>query len=207
MGFYDDHVLPRVIDIALGRHVDDLRRRVCADLHGDVLEVGFGTGPNIGFYPAAVTRVLGVEPSVGARRLAASAIADAPVPVELVGLDGARVDLPDRSVDCVLSTWTLCTIPDVDAAVGEMRRVLRPGGAVHFVEHGVSPRPGVARWQHRIEPAWGRLAGGCHLTRSAPDLLRAHGFDDVDVTIVTKGPELLARMSVGTARRREVSSR
>lgn len=201
VGFYDDHVLPRVIDVALGRHVDDLRRQVCEGLHGEVLELGFGTGPNVPYYPSAVIRVLAVEPSHGARRLAAPTIAASPVPVEFAGLDGARIDLPDASVDCVLSTWTLCTIPDVDSAVAEMYRVLRPGGAVHFVEHGESPSPWVARWQRRIEPIWGAVAGGCHLARSAPDLLRAHGFTTAEVDVVHKGPELVARMSVGTARR------
>ncbi|MFD0926595.1 class I SAM-dependent methyltransferase [Williamsia deligens] len=201
MGFYDDHVLPRIIDVALGRHVDDLRRRVCDGLYGDVLEVGFGTGPNVPFYPSTVTRALAVEPSPGARRLAAPAIASSAAPVEFVGLDGARIDLPGASVDCVLSTWTLCTIPDVDAAVAEMFRLLRPGGQVHFVEHGISPSPSIARWQERIEPAWGAVAGGCRLTRSAPDLLRAHGFAAPEVDVVRKGPELVARMSIGTARR------
>ncbi|WP_299575926.1 class I SAM-dependent methyltransferase [uncultured Williamsia sp.] len=179
----------------------DLRAQVCRGLQGVVLEVGFGTGPNIPFYPPTLTRVLAVEPSSGARGLAADRIATSPVPVEFVGLDGARIDLSDASVDCVLSTWTLCTIPDVDAAVAEMHRVLRPGGAVHFVEHGVSPRPSTARWQRRIEPVWGAVAGGCHLTRDAPDLLRAHGFEPHEVAVVHKGPDLVARMSVGTARR------
>ncbi|MGZ8178990.1 class I SAM-dependent methyltransferase [Williamsia sp. SKLECPSW1] len=201
MGFYDDRVLPRVIDLTLGRHVADLRARACAGLRGEVLELGFGSGPNIPYYPAAVTRVLGVEPSVGARRLAAPRIAASPTPVDLIGLDGARIDLPDASVDCVLSTWTLCTIPDVDAAIAEMHRVLRPGGAVHFVEHGVSPRPSIARWQRRIEPVWGAVAGGCHLTRDTPALLREHGLELDDLDVVHKGPDLVARMSIGTAHR------
>ena len=201
MGFYDDHVLPRVIDVALGRHVDDLRRQVCDGLHGEVLEVGFGSGPNIPFYPSAVSRVLAVEPSSGARRLATPAIASSSVPIEFVGLDGARIDLPDASIDGILSTWTLCTIPDVGAAVAEMYRLLRPGGLVHFVEHGISPSPSTARLQRRIEPVWGAIAGGCHLTRSAPELLRAHGFAAPEVEVVRKGPELVARMSIGTARR------
>ncbi len=201
MGFYDDRVLPRVIELALGRHVEDLREQACRGLHGEVLELGFGSGRNVPHYPRSVSRILAVEPSLGARELAAGRIATSPVPVEFVGLDGARVDLPDASVDAVLVTWTLCTIPDVDAAVAEMYRVLRPGGRVHFAEHGESPRPSTARWQKRIEPVWSAIAGGCHLTRSAPDLLRAHGFEAVDVDVVHKGPELVARMSIGTARR------
>lgn len=201
MGFYDDRVLPRIIELSLGRHVEDLRAHVCRGLDGVVLEVGFGSGRNIAHYPRSVSRVFAVEPSLGARRLAADRIAESPVPVDVVGLDGARVDLPDASVDCVLTTWTLCTIPDVDPAVDEMYRVLRPGGRVHFVEHGLSPRPATARWQRRIEPIWGAVAGGCHLTRNAPDLLRAHGFQPQDVDVVSKGPDLVARMSIGTARR------
>lgn len=201
MGFYDDRVLPRVIDLSLGRHVDDLRAQVCRGLHGVVLEVGFGSGRNIPHYPRTVSRVLAVEPSLRARQLAADRIASSPTPVEFIGLEGARIDLPDASTDCVLTTWTLCTIPDVDAAVDEMHRLLRPGGQVHFVEHGVAPSPSTARWQKRIEPAWGVVAGGCRLTRNAPDLLQAHGFEPHDVDVVRKGPELVARMSIGTARR------
>ena len=155
----------------------DARTRVCRGLHGEVVEIGFGTGLNAEFYPAAVTRLRAVEPSALCMRLAGPRIAQSPAPVELAGLTGERLDLPSESADAVLSTWTLCTIPNVDAALAEVRRVLKPGGEFHFIEHGHSPDPKVAAWQRRIEPAWKRVAGGCHVTRHIPDLLGNAGFE------------------------------
>ena len=173
MGVYDDHVLPRLVDVALGRPFEKTRARVAADLTGDVLEVGFGSGRNVPHYPSGVNRVLAVDPAESGRKLAAKRVAASKVPVEFVGLDGQNLPLPDESVDHVLVTWTLCTIPDVERALGEMRRVLRSGGSLHFVEHGRSPRSTIARWQDRVTPMWGKVAGGCHLNRSIPDLIAA----------------------------------
>jgi ubiquinone/menaquinone biosynthesis C-methylase UbiE len=125
--------------------------------------------------------VWAVEPSVVARRIAAPRIAGSPVPIDLVGLDGQRLPLDDASADGALSTWTLCTIPDVERALAELRRVLRPGGRFHFVEHGLHPDPGTQKWQHRLEPVQKAWAGGCHLTRSAEELVTRAGFDLVEV--------------------------
>ena len=177
MGFYEDRILPRVIDIALGRAMEPVRADIAAGLSGEVLEVGFGSGRNIPHLPPGVTRLLAVDPAVHGRRLAARRLAETSIPVEFIGLDGQWLALPDESVDHVLVTWTLCTIPDVDRALGEMHRVLRPGGALHFVEHGRSPHPTSARRQERITPWWGKVAGGCHLDRAIPDLIAAAGFD------------------------------
>jgi ubiquinone/menaquinone biosynthesis C-methylase UbiE len=175
VGLWGDQVLPRVVDVALrSPSVSDARRRVCAGLSGEVLEIGFGSGLNAPHYPAAVTRVLAVEPSDVAWRLAGKRLGD--LPVARVGLDGQSLPLPDASADCALSTWTLCTIPDPVAALREVSRVLRPGGRLHFVEHGLSPEPGVARWQHRLQPLQHRLAGGCHLQRPVDRLLTRAGF-------------------------------
>ncbi|WP_460863785.1 class I SAM-dependent methyltransferase [Rhodococcus aerolatus] len=204
MGLYTDRVLPRLIDVALGRGVEALRAEVCAGLHGTVVEVGFGSGRNVAHYPAAVSRVLAVDPSPGGRALAADRIAASPVPVEWVGLDGQRLPLAAGSADAVLSTWTLCTIPDVATALAEVRRVLRPGGTLHVLEHGRSPRPGVAAWQHRLGPVWGRLAGGCHLDRPVPDLLRAAGFEVDGLRTFVEGPELSGRLFLGEARTQDV---
>jgi ubiquinone/menaquinone biosynthesis C-methylase UbiE len=171
MGFYDDRVLPRLTDLVLGRPMEETRARVAAGLSGEVLEIGFGSGRNLPHLPAGVTRLLAVEPAAGGRTLAAPRIAAAPLTVEFVGDDGQALPLPDASVDHVLTTWTLCTIPDAEQALREVHRVLRPGGTMHFAEHGRSPRPGVARWQDRLTPSWGRFAGGCYLNRRIDDLV------------------------------------
>jgi ubiquinone/menaquinone biosynthesis C-methylase UbiE len=178
MGFYGDQLLPRFQDKVMGRKAaSEVRARVCAHLHGEIVEVGFGTGLNAPYYPSAVTKVFAVEPSTVCMRIAEPRIAGSPAQIELAGLTGERLDLPSAEFDAVLSTWTLCTIPDLAAALEEIRRVLKPGGALHFVEHGHAPDPNVATWQHRIEPLNKRLAGGCHLTRRIPEMIEQAGFD------------------------------
>ncbi|MFE6649576.1 class I SAM-dependent methyltransferase, partial [Nocardioides sp. NPDC057772] len=141
-----------------------------------VIEIGFGSGSNIGLYPAEVTEIVAVEPSDLAWELSASRRSGSTVPVSRVGLDGARLPLDDASVDTGLVTFSLCTIPDVAGALAELRRVLRPGGTIGFAEHGLSPDPAVARWQHRLDGLQQRLFGGCHLTRDIPELLADQGF-------------------------------
>jgi ubiquinone/menaquinone biosynthesis C-methylase UbiE len=177
VGIYRDQVLPRVTDLVMSRGAfAPIRARVGAGLQGEVLEIGFGSGLNVPYYPPAVTRVLAVDPATVGRKLAAARVAASGVPVEYLGLDGQ--DLPTRaeSVDHVLTTWTLCTIPDAGRALREVHRVLRPGGALHFVEHGRSPDPRVARWQDRLTPLQRRVAGGCHLNRPIADLIAASGL-------------------------------
>jgi ubiquinone/menaquinone biosynthesis C-methylase UbiE len=178
MGVYEERVLPRFVDLALsGKVFARLRARVAAGLTGDVLEVGFGSGRNVPFYPETVTRVLAVDPAVAGRKLAAKRVAASAIPVDYIGLDGEQLPLPDESVDHVLTTWTLCTIPNVDRALTEMRRVLRTGGALHFVEHGRAPDPSVARWQDRLTPFQRRIAGGCHLNRRIDEVVGGAGFE------------------------------
>ena len=177
MGVYSERVLPHLINVTMNnKETRKTRARVCDGLEGDVVEIGFGTGHNLPFLPATVTRLLAVEPSRRSVDLARDRIAAAGVPVEVVGLDGQRLPLPDDSADAVLCTWSLCTIPDAVAAVREMRRVLRPGGALHFVEHGRSPHDKVRRWQDRLNGMQQRLAGGCNLNRDIPALIEAGGF-------------------------------
>lgn len=177
MGFYREQVLPRVQDKVMGvERMRKVRARVCAGLKGDVVEVGFGTGLNVRYYAGEVTRVYAVEPSQVCMRIAGPRIEGAATPVEPAGLTGERLDLPSGTFDAVLSTWTLCTIPDVEAALAELRRVLKPGGTLHFVEHGHAPDDGVARWQRRIETVWKPIAGGCHLTRPIDRLIENAGF-------------------------------
>ena len=153
MGLYRDQVLPRFTNVLLdSKDYGRVRDRVASRLSGEVLEVGFGSGLNVPYYPASVRRVRAVDPAAVGRKLAAKRVAASAVPVEYVGLDGQRLPLESESVDHVLVTWTMCTIPDVDEALREMHRVLRAGGQVHFAEHGLSPDAKVAKWQHRLDP-------------------------------------------------------
>jgi ubiquinone/menaquinone biosynthesis C-methylase UbiE len=176
--FYTDQVVPRLTDKMLGtRAVTKLRRRAVDGLHGEVVEIGFGSGLNVPLYPPDVTTVYAVDPSAVARELSAGRVAASPVKVEFVGLDGASLPLEDASVDAALSTFTLCTIPDVAGALSEVRRVLRPGGTFHFLEHGLCPEPEVARKQHRFNGIQQRLAGGCHLDRPIDALIGEAGFE------------------------------
>jgi ubiquinone/menaquinone biosynthesis C-methylase UbiE len=202
VGVYGEHVLPRLIDVACNMKVAlEQRRRVCDGLAGEVVEIGFGSGSNVPFYPAAVTRVAAVEPADVGWKLARERLREATVPVERSGLDGQSLPFADDSFDAALSTWTMCTIPDVDAALRELRRVLRPGGKLHFVEHGLAPDEKVRAWQHRLEPLQKRLFGGCHLTRPTVELLRGAGFEVVHVdSYYEKGsPKPLGANSLGVA--------
>jgi ubiquinone/menaquinone biosynthesis C-methylase UbiE len=203
MGLYSEHVLPRLISAGGAKKAaQPLRRRACAGLTGTVLEIGFGAGHNVPYYPAAVTAVDAVEPSDVAWRLAAERVASAAVPIRRSGLDGQSLPFPDDGHDTALSTWTLCTIPDVDAALREIRRVLVPGGTLHFVEHGLAPDASVQRWQHRLEPVQKRLFGGCHLTRQIVDLLTGAGFTiaELDVFYEAATPKIVGANSLGVAR-------
>ncbi|MFH5211123.1 class I SAM-dependent methyltransferase [Antrihabitans spumae] len=182
MGFYDDRILPRLIDVTCGASlIDPLRKRVTAGLHGDVVEIGFGSGLNVPFYPAAVEKISAVEPADIGWRLAGKRVAESAVPIERSGLDGQSLPFDDDTFDSALSTFTLCTIPDVMAALQEVRRVLKPGGTLHFVEHGIAPDPSVQRWQRRLEPIQKRVAGGCHLTRDTAQLVTDAGFELIEV--------------------------
>lgn len=202
MGLYRDQVLPRIINVACGMKTGNPHReRVCAGLHGEVVEIGFGSGLNVPFYPSTVTRVGAVEPADLGWKLAAKRVAASPVPIERSGLDGQRLPFDDDTFDAAVSTWTMCTIPDVRAALAEVRRVLRPGGTLHFVEHGLAPDAGVARWQHRLEPMQKRLFGGCHLTREIADLVTDAGFTitEVDVFYEDGAPKFRAADTLGVA--------
>jgi ubiquinone/menaquinone biosynthesis C-methylase UbiE len=178
MGVWTDRVVPRLTDVALGQEeISELRAVACLGLHGRVLEVGFGSGLNLPYYPPEVVSVSAVEPSDVGWSLSRRRRARGPVPVERIGLDGQRLDADDASYDAVLSTFTLCTIPDAAAALDEVRRVLRPGGMFHFLEHGLSPDAPVAAWQHRLEPLQRRVFAGCHLTRDVAALVADAGLE------------------------------
>lgn len=201
MGFYEDQVLPRVIDVMLGNAaMGKLRRRAMEGLSGSVVEIGFGSGTNVPYYPPEVERVLAVDPATTGRKMAAKRLAASTVPVEFIGLTGESLPLEDASVDNVLSTWTLCTIPGIDTALGEIRRVLKPGGHLYFLEHGLAEDPKVAARQQRFDRLQGRIAGGCHLNRDHTALIGASGLEvDRVANFFITGPKPLSYMYAGTA--------
>ena len=201
MGWWRDHVVPRMADRFLDTdELHRLRAQVCDGLHGHVVEVGFGSGLNAQHYPPSVRSVAAVEPSDLAWRMAQTRIAATTAEVIRAGLDGQRLHLPDASVDSALSTFTMCTIADLDLALLELTRVLRPGGRLHFVEHGRSDEPRVARWQDRLQPVHGRLAGGCHIDRPIAEHLARSGLhvDRLD-TSYGQGPKPFGFRYVGSA--------
>jgi ubiquinone/menaquinone biosynthesis C-methylase UbiE len=202
MGWYEKHVVPRIVDQACGiKLTQPLRQRVCAGLTGEVVEIGFGSGHNVPHYPPGIARVAAVEPADLGWKLAGKRLAGSGVPVYRSGLDGQSLPFPDHSFDAALSTWTLCTIPDVAAALREVRRVLKPGGSFHFVEHGLAPEESVQRWQRRLEPVQKRLFGGCHLTRSVVDMVTGAGFTvtEVDAFYEQGVPKPLGATTLGAA--------
>ncbi len=200
--WYDRHLLPHLIDFACGmKPVSRQRELVVPQAQGRVLEVGIGTGLNMPFYDRARVRyIIGVDPALQMHRLAAKRVARAGIDVELVGVEAETIPLDDASIDTVVSTYTLCTIPDPLAALREMRRVLAPDGRLLFCEHGRAPDENVLRWQQRLTPHWRKIAGGCHLDRDIPGLLEQAGFRcDALQTRYLPGPRPLTYHYWGTA--------
>lgn len=203
MSFYEDRILPHLIDKAcsLGQ-IMKLRSQVVPQARGVVLEVGMGSAINLPFYnPEHVSLVYGLEPSEGMRRKAQKNLAASPMVVEWLDLPGEKIPLQDDSVDTVLLTFTLCTIPDWHAALLQMKRVLRPGGNLLFLEHGETPDSGVCKWQHRVTPLWKTFAGGCHLNRPIASLLEQAGFriDELENLYVPKAPRIAGYIYKGRA--------
>lgn len=173
MGFYHDKILPRLIHLACGNEtIAACRAELLKDARGTVLEVGFGSGTNLAHYPKTLEKLFAVEPSATALILAQDAMNEVPYPVEVAGDDGQKLDLTGQSIDTVVFTFTLCTIPDIDAALAEAARVLKPGGQVLFIEHGLSDERGTARWQHRLNRLQMTLCGGCHLNRRMDEAIK-----------------------------------
>jgi ubiquinone/menaquinone biosynthesis C-methylase UbiE len=177
MSLYQRYVLPHLVHLAMRQEaLLPFRRRVIGAAEGRVLEVGIGSGLNLPLYGPRVRAVVGLEPSPELLRMARDRAVTAQVAVELLEASAEAIPLDDASIDTAVTTWTLCTIPDAPRALAELRRVLKPGGALLFVEHGRAPEPGVAQWQDRLDPLWWRVAGGCHLNRKIDDLISGSGF-------------------------------
>lgn len=200
---YSRSVLPRLLQFAMTRaEVARLRLAHVPAATGVVLEVGIGSGLNLPFYTSAVTRLYGVDRSRELLAMARTNAVAATFPVQLLEGDADRLPFADASVDTALVTWSLCSIANAADALREMRRVLKPGGALIFVEHGLSPDPGVRKWQNRLTPVWRRCTGGCHLNRKMDDLVRGAGFTIADLRMeYVPGPRALAFMYEGRARK------
>ncbi len=194
MGFYDDHILPRLINVGMNnKHVNAERAKALVGVRGDVLEIGFGSGLNLPYYTRDVTRVVGLDPSGVGWKLAHKRIESSPIRVEHLLLSSEKIPTDDATFDSVVSTFTLCTIPDVAQALREVKRVLKPDGRFFFVEHGRSSEPGVQRWQDRWDPMQGRLFGGCHVNRPIDELIADAGLriEHLD-TFYSKGPRIFS---------------
>jgi ubiquinone/menaquinone biosynthesis C-methylase UbiE len=204
MGWYGDQVLPRIVNCAMRNSAfEQVRARVAARLDGEVLEIGFGSGLNVPHYPRDLTMVRAVDPATTGRRLAAARVARSAVPIEFAGLDAGSLPADNGSVDHVLSTWTLCTVPDPGQALAEIWRVLKPGGSLHFAEHGLAPDLKVAKMQRRLTPIQRRVFGGCHLDRPIDDLVNAAGLHMTRLeTYYMQGPRAVGYTFEGTATKR-----
>ncbi|KQW60550.1 MULTISPECIES: class I SAM-dependent methyltransferase [unclassified Ensifer] len=204
MGFYNDVILPKLCHLSMrNKNLVPYRERVIGGAQGRVLEIGIGSGMNLPFYGSGVREVLALEPSAPLVDMARGAQHGSDFPVRFLEASAEAIPLEDRCVDTVVTTWTLCTIPNADIALKEMRRVLRLGGQLLFVEHGLAPDESVRRWQHWLTPAWRRIAGGCHLNRQISTMIEEGGFRlDRLETGYMPGPKPMTFMYEGSARPR-----
>jgi len=203
MKFYEERVLPHLIDFACSTRPNRKQReKIVPRASGDVLEIGFGSGLNLPFYDTQkVRKIWGLEPSEGMRRKAQDFVDASELDVEFIDLPGEKIPLEANSVDTVLVTYTLCTIPDAMSALEGMRRVLKPDGSLLFCEHGIAPDESVRRWQSRLNPVWRRFAGGCNMNRDIPDLIRKSGFEiTIDERMYIPGVRMLCYNFWGSAR-------
>jgi ubiquinone/menaquinone biosynthesis C-methylase UbiE len=201
MGLYEKWVLPRLINLAMrNKRLASYRQRTIGAARGRVLEIGIGSGLNLPIYGAAVDLVYGIDPSPELLDRASKQAGDARIPVSLVRASAEQLPFADAAFDALVMTWTLCSIPNPSAALAEMRRIIKRGGRLLFVEHGLSPEPGIIRWQRRLTPCWKRIGGGCHLDRKMDDLIRSAGFRvDALETGYMKGPKPWTFMYQGSA--------
>jgi ubiquinone/menaquinone biosynthesis C-methylase UbiE len=200
-GFYCERVLPHVINLSMrNRELRPFRERVISQAKGRVLEIGVGSGLNFPFYGAGVTDIVGVEPSARLTEMASRAAVSTKIPFTLLRGFAESIPIEDGTFDTVVTTWTLCSIRDVDRALAEIRRVLRPSGQLLFVEHGLAPEESVRKWQHRLTPAWKKIGGGCHLNRPIRSLIENTGFGIQQLaTGYARGPKPMTFMYEGRA--------
>ena len=202
MSWYEERILPHMINFACSASPNQKQRqKIVPEAEGEVLEVGFGSGLNVPFYDSSkVSKIWALEPSEGMRRKSQPAVDDAEMDIEFIDLPGEEIPLDDNSVDTVLITYTLCTIPDTARALAGMRRVLKPGGRLLYCEHGKAPDEAVRRWQDRLNPAWSAIAGGCQMNRDIPALIHEGGFNiEVDERMYIPGARILCYNYWGSA--------
>jgi ubiquinone/menaquinone biosynthesis C-methylase UbiE len=202
MGFYNDYILPRLINLAMrNKELRPFRERVVGAAEGRVLEIGVGSGMNLPFYRPPAREVLALEPAPRLMTMAKSASQATSIPVKFLEASAEAIPLDEHSVDTIVTTWTLCSIPQAAAALADMRRVLRPGGRLLFAEHGLAPDESVRRWQNRLTPVWRRIGGGCHLNRPIRSMIEGAGFhvDRIETGYIP-GPKPMTFMYEGSAR-------
>ncbi len=201
MGFYAKWILPRLTDLAMrNKEATRYRAQLLPQARGVTLEVGVGSGLNLPFYGPQVDRLYAVDPSEELLRMAEKKVHGVAFSVQFLARSAEEIPIDDRSIDTVVTTWTLCTIPDPLKALAEMRRVLKPGGVLLFAEHGLAPEASVQRWQRRLNPLWNKLAGGCNLDRKMDELIRAAGFRILELTTeYAKAPRPMSYIYIGRA--------
>jgi len=202
MGFYQDRILPWLVHLSMRqRRLAPYRDRVVSNARGRVLEIGIGSGLNLPFYRNTVAEIIGLDPSPKLLDMASAAARKSQIPLLLVEGTAEAIPVEDQSVDAVVTTWTMCSIPEIQSALKEMRRVLRRGGRLFFVEHGRSPERGMRWWQDHLTPAWKHLSGGCHLNRAIDELIENAGFriERLDKGYM-QGPKPMTFMYEGSAR-------
>lgn len=205
MGFYSERILPVLLNGVMKQpDMLRLRNRIVPQASGRVLEIGIGSGLNLPLYAADATSIQGVEPSAALRDMARKAADETDIPLDLVDCGAEDMPFDTASFDTVISTWTMCTIPQLDTALTEIRRVLKPGGQFLFVEHGRAPDPGIERWQNRINPVWKRIGGGCHLNRRIARHVEDSGFtfDHIETDYMIRGPKWATWTYLGAAKLR-----
>jgi ubiquinone/menaquinone biosynthesis C-methylase UbiE len=202
MSFYQRRILPHLINLAMrNRDLLPYRQRLLSAAEGRTLEVGIGSGLNLPFYPREVREIIGLDPSPELLAMTRQAADRMSSPVKLLDASAEAIPLDDRSVDTVITTWTLCSIPGAFQALSEMRRILKPGGHLLFVEHGLSPEASVRRWQDRLTPAWKRIGGGCHLNRPIQAMIENAGYRFTELeTGYIKGPNPMTYLYQGRAK-------
>ena len=201
MGFYVNRILPHVINLAMrNRELLPYRERVLSFARGRVLEIGIGSGLNLPFYGTQAEEIIGLDPVARLITMAQGSTERSKTPVTFITGSAEAIPIDEHSIDTVVTTWTLCSIPNVVGALREMRRVLRPGGQLLFVEHGLAPEDSVRKWQNRLTPVWKRIAGGCHLNRPIGDLIESAGFGIARLeTGYMKGPRPMTLLYEGCA--------